>query len=163
MILIFFAPLFFYNSPADYKKGELTGYGSIVLSLLLIIAAIKNYRDKKNGGMISFGEAFGLGSEISGIAAVIFGIYIFALYKFIRPELADNLIDFYKNKIISSGQSQDVIARQLSEFNQQAALYSNPIAMAIVMMLTVFAIGLTITLISSLFLKRKVVGTGSVK
>lgn len=155
MVLLFFVPLFFYNSPADYQKGELTGYGSIMISLLLIVAAIKNYRDKKNKGYIGFGQAFGLGSEVSGIAGLIFGAYVFVLYKYIRPDLSERLMDFYKNKIINSGESQEIIARKLSEFNSQYSLYGNPVSMAIVMALTVFIIGLGIALVASVFLKRK--------
>ena len=155
MVLCFLTPYFIWGKDLDLRNGELIGYASIAVCLTAVFFGIKNYRNKNPGGSISFGNAFGLGTEISGVAGVIFGIYNFILYKYLAPDLSQRLLDYYKNKIINSGQSQEVITKQLQEMQSQAGFYGNPIIMGLVMILTVFAIGVAISLISALILKKK--------
>lgn len=155
MVLCFLTPYFIYGNNVDFSKGELIGYASMVFCLTTIFFGIKSYRDKKQQGTITFGKAFGLGSEISGIASIIFAIYSFLLYKVFAPELGPGLLDYYRQKIINSGASQQVIAEQLKQFEAQSDFYANPLAMAVVMLFTVFVIGLIISLISAFILKRK--------
>lgn len=155
MTLCFLTPYFIWGKDVDLSKGEIIGYTSMVICLTAVFFGIKNYRDRKLGGVISFGNAFGLGLEISGVAGVIFGIYNVILYKYLAPDLSQRLMDYYKNKIINSGQSQEVIANQLKEMQSQAGFYGNPLIMGLVMILTVFAIGIVISLISAFVLKSK--------
>jgi len=155
MVLCFLTPYFIWGKDADLSKGEIIGYISMVVSLSAVYLGIKNFRDKKQNGYISFGNALGLGLEISGVASIIFGIYNYILYKFLAPDLSQRLMDYYKNKINNSGQSKEVIAKQLQEMQSQAGFYGNPLIMALVMIVTVFAIGLVVSLISAAVLKRK--------
>jgi hypothetical protein len=155
MVLCFLTPYFIWGKDADLSKGEIIGYISMIVSLSAVFFGIKNYRDKKQNGYITFGNAFGLGLEISGVASIIFGIYNYVLYKFLAPDLSQRLIDYYKNKIINSGQSKEIIAKQLQKMQSQSDFYSNPLIMSLVMIVTVFAIGLVVSLISATILKRK--------
>ena len=120
MVIFFIIPIFIYGNDIDFSKSEIIGYTSMVLCLTAVFFGIKKYRDKKLGGVISFGAAFGLGSEISGIAGIIFGIYSYVLYKYWSPNLYVKIMDYYKDKIINSGQSQEVIAQQLKQFQKQS-------------------------------------------
>src|SRR5438552_2096621 len=88
MILCFLVPSLVYDTGIDFFKSEISVYVSVILPLTAIFFGIKNYRNKKLNGIISFGQAFGLGSEISGIASLIFGIYSFFLYKYFVPDLS---------------------------------------------------------------------------
>ncbi len=155
MVLCFLTPYFIWGKDTDLSKGEIIGYISMVVCLSGVFFGIKNYRDKKQNGYITFGNALGLGLEISGVASIIFGIYNYVLYKFLAPDLSQRLMDYYKNKIINSGQSKEIIAKQLQEMQSQAGFYGNPIIMGLVMIVTVFAIGLAVSLISAAILKRK--------
>ncbi len=155
MILCFLSPYFIWGKDLDLSRGELIGYAAIAICLTSVFFGIKNYRDKKLGGSISFGNAFGIGTEISGVAAIIFGIYNFVQYKYLAPDMMQRLMDYYKNKIINSGQSQELIAKQLKELQSQAGFYGNPWIMGLVMIMTVFVMGMAISLISALILKKK--------
>jgi hypothetical protein len=154
MVLCFLVPYFIYGNNVDFSKGEIIGYTAMVLCLTAVFFGIRFYRDKRLDGYISFGQAMGLGSEISGIAALIFGIYTFVLYRFFATDLPQRLMEYYKNQIINSGQSKEVIAQKLAQMQEQAGFYSNPVAMAVVMMFTVFLIGIALSLISSFILKK---------
>jgi hypothetical protein len=50
------------------------GYLSMLISFSFIYVAVKNYRDKQNGGVISFGQAFKMGLLITLIGATIYVI-----------------------------------------------------------------------------------------
>ncbi|MEZ5016798.1 MAG: DUF4199 domain-containing protein [Flavipsychrobacter sp.] len=56
------------------EASLLLGYASMVLALSVIFPAIKSYRDKEQGGAITFGKALLIGLIISAIASCIYAI-----------------------------------------------------------------------------------------
>lgn len=158
MVILFFLfhMLFMKDFNAKmWEIGEVIGYSSMLLALTAIFFGIKGYRDKVLGGNISFGKAFTLGLGISGVASFIFGIYIYLLYEVISPGLSGKMIEVYRQKIQTSGETQQVIAEQLARFESEAVLWNNSLLQAFIMLLTVFMIGILISLISAAILKRK--------
>ena len=45
----------------DYDTSKLIGYASMLIAFSLVFVGIRNYRDKYNEGVISFGKAFKIG------------------------------------------------------------------------------------------------------
>src|SRR5207248_2905443 len=45
----------------DYNSSMLIGYASMLIAFSLVFVGIRNYRDKYNEGVISFGKAFKIG------------------------------------------------------------------------------------------------------
>ena len=62
--------------------------------------------------------------------------------------------DFYLDKIQSSGQSPEVIQQQITQFNQEMAMWDSAFAMGLIMFLTVLILGTVIALISAFILKK---------
>src|ERR1044071_7945414 len=56
----------------DHDTSMLIGYASMLLALSLVFVGIRNYRNKYNGGVISFGKAFRVGLLMVLIASTIF-------------------------------------------------------------------------------------------
>jgi Protein of unknown function (DUF4199) len=56
-----------YTSSGDFDNGMIYGYASMLLAFSLIFVGIKNYRDKYNNGIISFGKAFKIGILLYGL------------------------------------------------------------------------------------------------
>ncbi|MBE2228189.1 MAG: DUF4199 domain-containing protein [Ignavibacteria bacterium] len=149
--------LFMKNFSAEmWETGEIIGYSSMLIALTAIFFGVKTYRDKVLGGKITFGRAFTLGIGISAVAAFIFGVYVYILYTAIAPDLSGKMIEIYREKIKTSGQTQEVISRQLEEFDKESALWNNPYLQSFVMLLTVFMIGVVISLVTAVILKKKI-------
>jgi len=149
--------LFMKNFSADmWETGEIIGYSSMLIALTAIFFGVKAYRDKVLGGKITFGRAFTLGIGISAVAAIIFGIYVYFLYTAIAPDLSGKMIEIYREKIKTSGQTQEVIAKQIEEFDKESAMWNNPYLQSFVMLMTVFMIGVVISLITAFILKKKI-------
>src|ERR1043165_4657863 len=64
--------LFSANTITDYDKSLFVGYASMLVAFSLVFVGIRNYRDKYNGGTLSFGKAFKIGSMIVLIASTFY-------------------------------------------------------------------------------------------
>jgi len=58
----------------DYDTSMLIGYASMLIALSLVYVGIRNYRDKYNEGVISFGKAFKIGLFMVLVASTIYVI-----------------------------------------------------------------------------------------
>jgi len=141
--------------PEMWEIGEVIGYSSMIIALTAIFFGVKSYREKVLGGKISFSKAFLLGMGISAVASVILGIYVYLLYTVIAPDLSGKMIEIYEEKIKTSGQTQEVIAEQLKQFETEAVMWDNPVLQAFVMLMTVFVIGILVSLVTAAILRRK--------
>src|SRR5688572_15477661 len=70
----------------DYNTSLLLGYASMLIAFSLVYVGIRNYRDKYNGGVISFGKAFKIGIMIVLISSTIFVVIWLIDYFFFIPD-----------------------------------------------------------------------------
>lgn len=134
----------------SFAVGEIIGYSTIVIAMLLIIVAQVSYR-KEQDGLLSFGDAFKIGLGISAIGGLAFGLYNTVYVLIIDPDFNEKYFAY------SMG-----LERGTPEFEQQfAALMSEGSFMysvggqALLMFLTVFLIGFVVSIIGGLILQRK--------
>src|SRR4029078_1237394 len=73
----------------DYGTSMLIGYASMLLSFSLVFVGIRNFRDKYNEGVISFGKAFKIGIIIVLIASTIYVVAWLVDYYFFIPDFMD--------------------------------------------------------------------------
>ncbi|MEM9022793.1 MAG: DUF4199 domain-containing protein [Bacteroidota bacterium] len=132
-----------------YEYGEAIGYTAMVLGLLSIVLAVRQYRDKELGGYISFGQALGLGLLISVVAALIFVIGDLLYVTQIEPDFLNNWVDCEVGKMEARNASPEEIA-EIEAFRTWSSA-----ALETMMFVTVFSIGLVISLASALLLQRK--------
>ena len=145
----------YYKNP-DLEHSMLVGYASMIVALSFVFVGIKNYRDKYNGGIITFGKAFKVGFFISLIGSTLYVITWMILYHFFLP----NFMDIYSAQMLKqlqeSGATAVEIAAKTEEMAYWKEMYKNPI---MVVLLTyseiLIPVGLPITIISALILKRK--------
>jgi amino acid transporter len=139
----------------DYDTSMLIGYASMLLAFSLVFVGIRNYRDKYNEGVISFGKAFKTGSMIVLIASTIYVAAWLIDYFFFIPDFAEKYSANMLDKLKAGGASQAEIDKQAKEMAGFVRMFKNPFYNAMMTYMEILPAGLIVTLISSLILKRK--------
>jgi uncharacterized protein DUF4199 len=139
----------------DYDTSLLIGYASMLIAFSLVFVGIRNYRDKYNSGIISFGKAFKIGILIVLIASTIYVLIWLIDYYFFIPDFMEKYSAHMLDQLKASGASQIEIDKQTKEMANFAEMYKNPFYNAIMAYVEILPVGLIVTLISSLILKRK--------
>ena len=139
----------------DFNKSMLIGYASMLIAFSMVFVGIRNYRDKFNGGVISFGKAFKTGIMIVLVASTIYVIAWQIDYFFFIPDFLDKYSAHMIAELKASGASQTEIDIQTKEMASFAEMYQNPFFNAMMTYTEILPVGLVVTLISSLILKKK--------
>jgi Protein of unknown function (DUF4199) len=139
----------------DYNTSLLIGYASMLIAFSLVFVGIRNYRDKYNGGVISFGKAFKTGILIVLIASTLYVIAWLIAYFFFMPNFFDEYTVQMLNELKASGAAQAEIDKRTTEMVNFSNMYKNPFFNAMMTYVEILPVGLVVTLISALLLKRK--------
>ena len=153
-LVILFEIQFSLGDSLSYSNSEIFGYISIVLALLFIYFAIKNYKESINNGSVSFGKALVIGVLVSLLAGLTFGIINYIYVEVINPEF---MTEYYNHMVEKAKYSLSAAEFQirLQDMEAEKALFSNSIISSLVMTATVLIIGFIIAGISGLILQRK--------
>jgi hypothetical protein len=138
----------------DFERSEVLGYASIILAFSLIFVGVKIFRDRHNGGVISFGKAFKIGLFITLIASAIH-VGVWAIeYHTMYPDFMEQYSNHMIDKMKSSGASQAAIDASIKEMAVWGERYKNPVFFILMTAMETLPAGLIISLISALILKR---------
>lgn len=139
----------------NFKGSEVLGYTTMLVAFSMIFVGIKNYRDKYNNGVITFGKAFKTGLYITLIASTIYvAVWLVEFYVF-YPDFMEKYTVCVMNDARSSGASEATLSKKAADMAQYGEMYKNPLFVVLLTYAEVFPIGLVITLLSALLLKRK--------
>lgn len=139
----------------DYNTSLFLGYASMLIAFSLVFVGIRNYRDKYNSGVISFGKAFTIGLVIVLIASTMYVVTWLIDYFYFIPDFMDKLSAQMLDGLKASGASQTEIDSQVKEMADIMVRYQNPLYNAMVTYMEILPVGLVVALISSFILKRK--------
>jgi len=141
---------------ADYGTSMLFGYASMLLAFSLVFVGIRNYREKYNGGIISFGKAFQIGILMVLIASTMYVLSWMVDYFYFMPDFAEKYGAHMLAKLKASGASPAEIAKETKAMADFVRNYKNPFYNAAMTYMEILPVGLIVTLVSALILKRKV-------
>jgi len=141
--------------PETYKTAEIIGYTTMILSMLLIFIAVKEYKKKHAGEGLSFFKVFLIGAGISLIAGIMFGIYNLIYVYYIDPDFMAQYYEYSINNIRNSGADAAQIEAQVNQLEQQKEMFMNPLVNFFVMFATVFVIGLIVAVVAGLLQSEK--------
>lgn len=147
-------PLLFLGLPGadDFKRGEVIGYSSILLSMIFVFLGMKQYREA-NGGSISYWKSVKVGLLIALFPAIAFGLYNLIYTNVIDPDFLTKYSEYSINTR-GAGKSAEELAVIKEEVGLEMKGFSNPIFQFIMMFLSVYIIGTIISLISGFFIKK---------
>jgi len=138
-----------------FERGPVIGYTSIVLSFLLVFFGIRSYRDNMGNGQITFLKAFAVGISITLISCVCYVVTWEVIYYNFLPDFWDKYGAHLVEKLRASGASEAAVQARLQEVAKYRELYKNPLFNALLTFIEPFPIGLVITLMSALVLRRR--------
>jgi len=138
-----------------FDRGLFVGYTSMVLAFILVFFGIRSYRENVGGGAISFGRAFAVGILIAVISSVCYVIAWEILYFNFMPDFVDKYAAQVIAQARASGATAEVIQQKMQEMQQFKQMYRNPFFNVAMTFIEPFPVGLLITLISALILRKK--------
>lgn len=77
------------------------------------VLGMKEYRDNVNGGVLSYGTAFGIGFVISIISGTVSSIVGYVMSKWIDPGMMDAIKDKAMKDMIERGMSDEMIDKAM--------------------------------------------------
>ena len=139
-----------------FDRAIIVGYTTMLIAFLLVFFGIKSYRDNIGGGEITFGRAFTVGILITLITCAFYVVSWEILYYTFLHDFPEKYGNYLIEKARASGATPEQIAQQLEEVKQMKALLDNPLlAPAVIFISEPLPVGLVMTLISALILRRK--------
>ena len=154
MVLILVTTFLIFRGNERWELQEVVGYTTIILSLLFVYFGIRHWRDNYNSGQLSFGQGLKLGTLITMFPSVAFGLFSWLEMSVLDPEFSNRYYAHYVQKIKASTPPGELQAG-LEKLEAEKEMFASPLAQFGFMFLTVFFIGIIITVISSLILQRK--------
>ena len=154
MALFMFATLPFIDK-IGMDRMLFVGYTGMVLAFMLVFFGIRSYRENVNGGTVTFGRAFMVGILITLISSACYVIAWQILYHNFMPDFFEKYSAHVLEKARASGATPEAIQAQAKQLETDIALYKQPFFHVLFVFLEPFPVGLIITLISALILRKK--------
>ncbi len=145
------------STDSDGGTGSMIiGFSAMIVAFSFIFVGIKNYRDKQNAGVITFGKAFLLGLMISLIASTLYVITWAVEFHFFMPDFIDKYSAMQIKELHESGVSGAALDEAIKSIeNTQLNYKNNPFFFAMYTYMEILPVGIIVTLISSAILKKK--------
>lgn len=142
-------------STNKFHGSMVLGFSAMILALSLAFIAVKNYRDNQNGGVISFGKAFGMALSITAIASTVYVIVWAIDYHLFIPDFMDKYSAGMLQDIHASGGKKADVDAQLAQVATWKEAYKNPFLFVLYTYMEILPVALFVPLIAALILKRK--------
>jgi hypothetical protein len=132
------------------------GFASMAAAFAFIFVAIKNYRDKQNGGVVSFGKALTMGLMVSLIASTMYVITWGIEFHYFLPDFIDRYSAMQLKELQNSGITDAALEEKIKGMEEMNFKYKNSIIFfALTTYMEIFPVGILMSLIGALVLKRK--------
>lgn len=135
-------------------SSEWLGYLVMVVALSMIFLAVRDYRNKRLGGVIKFLPAFGMGVLIAAIAGVFYVISWEIYLAATNYAFMDNYITQIIEARRAAGVTGAELEAQIAELNSMKEAYANPLFRLPMTFAEIFPVGLLIALISAAILRN---------
>ena len=139
-----------YNKPKGIESSYAFGFGGMLLAFIFIYFGIEKYKNKINDGKISFIKALQVGFFITLIISTIYvGVWLIEYYIFFP-----DFIEKYAQSVLAQTKPSD-IGDATAKMDSYKEMYKNPVMIILLTFMEIVPMGLAITLISALILKKK--------
>jgi len=143
------------GNPSHFEWGMVVGYASMLLAFTLIFFALRDYRDRHRAGRLTFGEGLRIGLGIAVIASLCYTVTWAALYITVLPEYPREYTKYLIDKMRAEGKPDVEITAAQADLARMFADYDTWPVLLGYTFLEIFPVGLLVTLVCALVLKRK--------
>jgi hypothetical protein len=151
-IIVFSLILFLLN----IAKGNGLEYLAYLILLGGLFLAQTNFRNKYHGGFIEYGKAFTIGMLTSLFVAIIYGIYTFVFLKYIDPGAMEEGMAIAEQQMMDRGMSD----MEIEQGMELARKFQSVGLATFGSFFITFIIGLILSLITAIFVKKEDTGFG---
>lgn len=152
--LFFWLTHAFWIEENDFSMGEILGYVSMVMAFTMIYFGVRSYRNVQPEQKISFGKAFLVGLAITIVASAWYVIGWMIYYQQ-NPEIMNSFFEQSIEQVKQSDLSAREMQAKITEMEAFQENYQNPLVRIGFTLVEILPVGLFISLVSALILKRK--------
>lgn len=134
-----------------YTGNDIVGYAALIAMFSIIFFGILKYRNSYSNGAITFGKAFKIGALIAFIGSSMYVLFGLGYYYLFVPEF----LDAYIHAVLNNCTSPEDLATKTEQMATFKEMYKNPLFAILISYMEVLPVGLVVTLVSALILKKK--------
>lgn len=143
------------KNPQASQTSMIIGFASMLLAFSLIFVGVKMFRDKYNEGAVTFVQAFLIGLYISLIASTMYVATWAVEYNYVFPDFMEQYAANAIGHAKTSGMSPAKIEATVKEMKRYREMYKNPLLFTLITYWEILPLGIIVSLICALVLKRK--------
>lgn len=137
------------------NQSMIIGFTGMFIAFIFVFVGIKNYRDKQNDGIITFGDAFKIGFFIALIASSIYTLVWMIEFHFFMPDFMDKYATKAIEEYKSTGLSTTEMNAKITEMETMRENYKDPFMRIFYTLMEILPIGIFISLIAALVMTRR--------
>ena len=130
--------------------GQHLQWLGLIITIVVLFLGIKAVREESPGKYLSYGKGVGTGVLICLYSGLMSAVYTFIHFKFVNTEFVDYNMQLVRAKWEQAGMGAD----QMEKAEGFARMFMGPVAMSIMTPIFAVILGLIVSLILSIFLKR---------
>jgi len=143
------------NGTINFDNGELVGYTSMVIALSLVFFGVKSCRDQFYNGSITFWQAFKAGLLITLIASLMYALSWEIAHRTVAKGFTEKMTQHYVEKVKREAKNEAEVQAAMQEMENFKEWYKNPLLRFGMTIMEILPVGIAITVISALLLRKK--------
>lgn len=152
-VSIFMVIMIKYCNAQHAITNMLITYTAMIIAFSVIFVAVRKARDS-NGGVITFGKAFGIGLTITLITSTIYAAAWLIYSHFFIPDFIDKYTDHLIQQLKASHLPPQELKEKIDQANRDRAFYGSFLGKSIEPYMEILPVGLIVSVIAALTLKR---------
>jgi hypothetical protein len=134
----------------DQHMNQNMSYLGIIITIVVLVIAIRSFRDNVRGGVLPFGPAFSFGFVVVLVSSLIGIIYANILWTVIDPEYMTKMQDLQMEKMLEQGIPEEALDQAMGITKK----FMSPVMMTIFGLLGSVFFGTIVALIIAAIFKK---------
>ncbi len=132
------------------SREQWASYPDYLFIIIALYLCLKTYRDKLNGGYMTFGEGFRSGAMVTFLSSSISGLYVYLMAAVIDPGMIDFVMEQAEMEMEASGNSDKEIEMAMEWMEKMMT----PIFFGFMVWISFGIFGGVVSLITSAIMKK---------